>query len=873
MYHFILEKITKQSSSYIRGVQLLKRGDSMDAVLDLCVGKCSIDLLLEASADVNIADKDGNNVTHLVAKQGNLKLMKTILHYDADLTFRNNRGETPLSVTEAFEMFSFLKETGSSLTTVDLSANTLLHMYANSNVDCEVFSKTLNYLPQLINARNHDRQTPLHLACISCSREKVEMLCKAGADINAIDSAGCNALHLVLYSKNSNFYKPVVKLLLKEGIAANLPCAKGLTPLHVSLRCADDVNTVEDICSYARDVNCRDGGGLLPANVAIRLGKLTMLQTLINHSATIEDESDICLSEKIQQLHIYENNNVNNNTENDKRYFPNNLVNENLFVSGFHLAVEHKDAVVVRELLKRPLNPNIIDKKGLSPLQLAIRRHSPACYKALLGDTRVNVDTRAKDNFNVLHDCITNDVALSIISIILDRSHKYLNEQNDNGDTALHLCVLHSRLHCIELLANVGADVTLYNKKNDTVFHSAVKQLRCEKSCRDCLLYLITDDESKRKSDRIAYCLQQKDGTGKTVLHLTLLRGFTELFIMLVAALAGSALNSIDCDGYSVLHYAARSGNTKACNALLQAGACVTNLDHSKNSIITNSRSPLSLAAKHGHADIIRLLLEIGANMNDDAVEYNALVCALHNGQNTAALELLDFGLNNESLVLPQTGETLLHLAAAKCSNCVVRKLLNKLTLEKRDRNQRTAIHYAVKNSNENVLTMLLQNGALVNVQDQHGDTPLHLCISYNQADLLITHGADIEIKNKNGETPLHKAAMLSDADVIEVLIANEAKINEKDINNKTPILIAIEASNFFAADILLQYDADVTLSDNLKETAFHKAVKVRNVKSSFLRQLLEHGASLRANDSAGRIPYDVASSEVKQILNNLQIS
>jgi ankyrin repeat protein len=65
-----------------------------------------------------------------------------------------------------------------------------------------------------------------------------------------------------------------------------------------------------------------------------------------------------------------------------------------------------------------------------------------------------------------------------------------------------------------------------------------------------------------------------------------------------------------DASGYTPLHYAARAGHTNICKLLLEKGADV-------NAVTESGRStPLHRAAFCGHVDVVQLLLHFEANPN-----------------------------------------------------------------------------------------------------------------------------------------------------------------------------------------------------------------------------------------------------------------
>jgi len=73
--------------------------------------------------------------------------------------------------------------------------------------------------------------------------------------------------------------------------------------------------------------------------------------------------------------------------------------------------------------------------------------------------------------------------------------------------------------------------------------------------------------------------------------------------------------------------------------------------------------------------------------------------------------------------------------------------------------NKRTPLHEAAYNGNTHALTLLITQGAKINIQDNNGMKPLHLTTqgpkpaAQKNMILLIAHGADVNIKNAWGKT------------------------------------------------------------------------------------------------------------------------
>ncbi|MCL7043901.1 hypothetical protein MKW94_022424, partial [Papaver nudicaule] len=100
--------------------------------------------------------------------------------------------------------------------------------------------------------------------------------------------------------------------------------------------------------------------------------------------------------------------------------------------------------------------------------------------------------------------------------------------------------------------------------------------------------------------------VDSKDGNGHTPLYHAALKGHLGTVSYLLE-MGANADASNDTD-YTPLHCAAMIGNTKIITLLLSR---VVHVD-----VATRSGTPLLLAAGHGHRDVVKVLLDHGANPN-----------------------------------------------------------------------------------------------------------------------------------------------------------------------------------------------------------------------------------------------------------------
>ncbi|UKZ79073.1 hypothetical protein TrVFT333_006824 [Trichoderma virens FT-333] len=198
--------------------------------------------------------------------------------------------------------------------------------------------------------------------------------------------------------------------------------------------------------------------------------------------------------------------------------------------------------------------------------------------------------------------------------------------------------------------------------------------------------------------------------------------------------------------------------------------------------------TPLHEAARNGKADVVKLLLGQGANIEAKNNDGNTpLHDAARNGKADVTKLLLARGANIEAKN-NDIGDTPLHLAAWNGKADMVKFLLDhRANIEAKDNSGNTPLRDAAWNGKADVAKLLLARGANIEAkQNDNGDTPLHLAAWHGKADmyttssclewgadmveLLLNRGANIEAKNNSGNTPLYNATRNGKADVVKLL-------------------------------------------------------------------------------------------------------
>ncbi len=113
-------------------------------------------------------------------------------------------------------------------------------------------------------------------------------------------------------------------------------------------------------------------------------------------------------------------------------------------------------------------------------------------------------------------------------------------------------------------------------------------------------------------------------------------------------------------------------------------------------------------------------------------------------------------------------------------------------------RRSSTPLHYAAEGDQCHVIRLLLRNGASVcAIEEQHGDTPLHVaaCYGFFKALGVLLGGSDaqeaVNRQNDNGDTPLHVAIRGRHVRMVARLLAAGASVFVANNDDQTPLDLA----------------------------------------------------------------------------------
>jgi ankyrin repeat protein len=338
------------------------------------------------------------------------------------------------------------------------------------------------------------------------------------------------------------------------------------------------------------------------------------------------------------------------------------------------------------------------------------------------------------------------------------------------------------------------------------------------------------------------------DSTGETPLVLAASSGWAQAATFLLdhhVAINGRA------GPWVPLHWAADNGRKRMVELLLERGADV-------NAVKQDGWTALQAAVNRNYLEVARVLLEHGAKTEVEtdrnqrstykAGEGTPLVVAVRKGAVDLVKLLLEKGADaNFASHDPEL--TPLGVAAETGSLELVKLLLEYKANIDRPQQSKTPLIVATLNNRVEVVKLLLKSGARVDPADDTGATALHYAAAAAEplVELLLAAGASPKAVTKTGLTPLHFTVLPWSS----VRQANSNLQMEGGPSQRLPI-----ASMPKVWDELVARGGELNAVDDRGYSLLHFACGVSELPISALDQLIRKGADPELKAKDGSLPF-----------------
>ncbi len=559
-----------------------------------------LEMLLDAGARPDPADKDGWRPIHAAAQSGSLACLRRLIEAGASL----EAGGAP-----------------NGMAPIHLAAN------AGRTEVLRYLVETAGISPETLNAPGG---TPLHVAATADQAEAIRVLVELGAKVEASNDFGFTPLHFAARDKSPE----AVEALLDCGAAIDARLTNHNTPLHLAVH-NGHVEIARRLLARGAKVNATalndwSGQKKVRERIANRLadkpaGDASEFDRTPLHYAAVDAQPEV-----IPLL-------LDKGADPDAR--------TGAEETPLHLAARHDRHDLVEQLGRGEPDLEARDADGRTPLQVALKtRHFEAARALASLGAKPAAPLQGKNvpprpGWTALHEAAFNgDAEVARCLLELDVP---VDVQNEAGQTPLHLAAAGERREVAELLLSEGASPDRPARDGNTPLH-----LACLADTPDVGRLLLPDSLA---GDR-------PDGEQATPLHLAAARGSIAMTAMLLDC--GHPADVPDFAGWTPLHAAVQNGHEEVAARLLEAGAGPARVAGRP------AATPAQLAAEAGHARILARLHEAGADIQAAMPDRPPpIVLALRFGHAEVVRELIGRGVAADGHD-PESGQTLaaLHL-------------------------------------------------------------------------------------------------------------------------------------------------------------------------------------------------------------------
>ncbi|XP_020903271.1 transient receptor potential cation channel subfamily A member 1, partial [Exaiptasia diaphana] len=573
-----------------------------------------------------------------------------------------------------------------------------------------------------------------------------------------------------------------------------------------------DISEVENLLNQKIDVNLSDGFGRSPLHNAVLKGIPSIVDILLKSGADVNKKDDredsaVHYAARVGNPQVLTL--ILSNPECDV-----NLKGSSLN-SPLHIAASLNKPDLCQILLEYHANPNSQEENGKSPLGRAVESGAANSAKYLFEHMKglgIPSDTilynQDFDGTTLLHLAVDSGFS-QVVELCLENGALIRQPRRIDRTTAFHMACEQGSTAIVQLLVQYDPKISkilLVNAEGITPLHQAA--LSNSHGIAEILINNGADVNARTNENRTPLMFAAKRGGVDTVRLLlekgadpTLkdIDGRTAVYdaigypmtaeVILEDPKLDPMLTEKDLTGFSVAHYAAKSGDAKSMSLFLEHNKAVG------STVSDQLDTPLHVAAKYGTHEVVRVILEKqgGKIINaQNSRNRTALHLACSGGHYKAAILLLDKGATIER---DQNNRTALHEAAQNGAKKVVEKVISKHShcLNYVDDDKNTALHLAVKNCRSEIIHLLLSLRKQEILKNTSNQTILDLAVQLDDsagAMAIAQHDRWREILESctHGVTNMMKKLCVKMPDVTEQIFDNCIEIEGEKVSQEHKI-------------------------------------------------------------------------------------
>ena len=642
----------------------------------------------------------------------------------------------------------------------DFYGSGILH-YSSMSSNVGLFKYLLNRYQLSIDVKDQYDRTPLHIASWYASSSVVEYIVSIQGNeaLLVTDNDGWSCLHYacdagaqfpagIVYSKlMAPSDAPVIGIINNTKIKQNIDFIKRNERVKMFSSLLKKASTCPNF-----DINATTNDGKSLLHWASGNGSTLLVKALEEY-------------------------NINCTLDNDGR-------------SPVHYAAWSGSTSVLSYIISQyNLNANDTDYTyGRTPLVYSCRSGSINSVKYLINNHNSDPNITDKQGMTCLHHSCCHG-HIDITQYLIEVQHCDINKTDNEGQTLVHHAAWSGNFDLVQyLITEQGLSPTAVTKNGLTALHYASLSLN---------LSLVKELITTYQLDP-----HQADSNNKLPIHYAAKSGDILLLELCVKDYKCS-LSLTDNHGQNVIHFSSMYGHTHFIKHLVenhQLDLCAVNDD---------GMAPIHLACSNGGLNLVQYIIEhipSSLELPDKEHGHTPFLTAVYFNQ----LEVIKYLISKKCNLsaTDDEGSGAVHISVARGYLNVLKYLIdnNYCNPNATNHQDRTPLHVAVAANEYEILEYLLSksipsmsvvwlreikcsldsphdiynnphNAVLINVQDEDGNTPLHVACHHGQQNMVSLllkaslSNNNLLITNKKGQTPLCLAAASGHKDTAEALL------------------------------------------------------------------------------------------------------
>ncbi|XP_065831398.1 uncharacterized protein [Oscarella lobularis] len=790
-----------------------RTNDGWTALMLACRGGhiSSVQFLCSVPCDVNVKNQKGWTALHVASFNGRTDIVKYLVGKCAvnNVDEQAIDGSTALILACEKGHLSTVKLLCSNRCDVNVKEKigwTALHV-ASFNGHSAIVAYLISSCAASVSEQANNGSTAFMLACQEGHLSTVKFLLSNYCDVSVKNQDEWTALHFASFNGHSS----VVEYLVDNcAVDVNEQAKTGSTPLM--LACVrGHIFTVQFLFSIQCDVNVKNQMGWTALHEASFNGHFHIVEYLVRNCAlgvnqqTNNGSTALMLACRKGHLPIVQ---FFCSTRCDV-----NVKNQNKW-TALHFASFNGHCDIVEFLVDNlSVNVNKQANNGWTALMLACQEGHLSIVQFLFSN-QCDVNVKIKNGWTPLHVTASNGND-AILDYLVTSCAVDIDEQANNGMTALMLACKKGHLASVKFLCSNRCDVNAKNQNGWTPLHAA------SSNGHSAVVKFLVDN--------FAATLNKRTNDGCTALMLACRKGHLSTVQFLCSFQCG--INVKNKNGRTPLHFASYNGHS----AIVEFLICRCAVEALINGQDNDGSTALMLACRKGHLSTVQCLCSNQCDVNvKNQRQWTLLHVASSNGHSSIVEYLVDnccVNVNEQTIV----GSTALILACSRGHLSTVRFLCsNQCDLNVKNQKGWTALHAAVFNDHSVIVKCLVNNFAVdVNEPDYSGRTPFHLACANGRNDSAL-------------------------------FLLNETKSFVKP--DSKCFLMALENCCMSVAQQLARlgcFDKTSAIQSVLSVQHFRESADILQLIST----LLDHGASATSQNAHGDLPYQNASGQCRYLL------